>query len=340
MAVAEQKITDRYAIYNGDACEVMQKMRDGSVHLSVYSPPFGGLYVYSSDERDLSNCLDYKQFFEMYEFFVRELGRLTMPGRISAVHAMDIPSGNCGTDYLTDFPGDIIRLHEKHGWRYIGRHVIWKEPLAVRNRTMAKNLAHKTIVEDSSRASLASADYLLLFRNKGVNPVPIAHPTGLMGYAGERKIPANLLRYRGWTGNQIQNRYSHWIWRQYASSFWDDIRISKVLPFKEARESEDEKHVHPLQLDVIERVVILRSNPGEVVLTPFMGVGSEVCGAIEHRRRAVGIELKPSYYRQAVKNVDVVDAQGLAVVKSELLPFEDEEMLDEDAELEDEPVTA
>lgn len=338
MAVAQQKITDRYAIYNGDACPVMGKLPSGSIHLTVYSPPFGGLFQYSSDERDLSNCLDYGQFFEMYEFFVREITRITMPGRMTAVHSMDIPSGNCGTDYLIDFPGDIIRLHEKHGWKYIGRHAIWKEPLAVRNRTMAKNLAHKTIVEDSSRASLASADYLLLFRNKGVNPIPIAHPTGLMGYAGSRQIPAHLLRYRGWKGNQIQNRYSHWIWRQYASSFWDDIRIAKVLPFKAARDSNDEKHIHALQLDVIERVCILRSNPGETVLTPFMGVGSEVCGALEHGRKAIGVELKPSYYRQAVKNIENVAEHGLGEVKSEMLPFEAEEEMD--AELEDEPITA
>jgi len=216
---------------------------------------------------------------------------------------MDIPSGNCGTDYLTDFPGDIIRLHEREGFRYIARYAVWKEPLGVRNRTMAKNLAHKTIVEDSSRCSVASADYLLVFRKKGENKVPIAHPTGLMEYAGERKHPHELMKFRGWTGNQIENRYSHWIWRQYASAFWDDVRISRVLPFKAARDSEDEKHVHPLQLDVIDRVITLWSNPGETVITPFMGVGSEVYSAVRMGRRGIGMELKPSYYRQAVKNV-------------------------------------
>ena len=303
MAVMDQKITDRFAIYNGDCVEVMQSLPAEKVHLSIYSPPFGGLYHYSSSERDLSNCKDYTQFFEHYAFVVRELFRLTVPGRMTAVHCMDVPSGNSGTDYLIDFPGDIIRLHEKEGWRYIARYAIWKEPLAVRNRTMAKNLAHKTIVDDSSRCSVASADYLLVFRKKGQNPIPIAHPYGLMEYAGERKMPAELLPYRGWTGKQIENRYSHWIWRQYASAFWDDIRLGRVLPFKPARDQEDEKHVHPLQLDVIDRVMVLWSNPGETVLTPFMGVGSEVYGALCAGRKAIGVELKPSYYRQAEKNV-------------------------------------
>jgi len=303
MAVGDQEVTDRYAIYLGDCIDTMRTLPDEKIHLSIYSPPFCGLYQYSSNERDLSNCRNYEEFFEHYTFVVRELFRLTLPGRMTAVHCMDIPSGNCGTDYLTDFPGDIIRLHEREGFRYIARYAVWKEPLGVRNRTMAKNLAHKTIVEDSSRCSVASADYLLVFRKKGENKVPIAHPTGLMEYAGERKHPHELMKFRGWTGNQIENRYSHWIWRQYASAFWDDVRISRVLPFKAARDSEDEKHVHPLQLDVIDRVITLWSNPGETVITPFMGVGSEVYSAVRMGRRGIGMELKPSYYRQAVKNV-------------------------------------
>lgn len=303
MAVLEQKISEQYALYNGDCIEVMQTFPAESIHLSLYSPPFGGLYNYSSSERDLSNCTDYAQFFEHYAFVVREVARLTMPGRMSAVHCMDVPSGNSGTDYLIDFPGDIIRLHEKEGFHYIARYAIWKEPLGVRNRTMAKNLAHKTIVDDSSRCSVASADWLLVFRRKGENKIPIAHPTGLLNYAGERKMPADVLPYRGWQGNQIENRYSHWIWRQYASAFWDDVRIGRVLPFKQGKDEDDEKHVHPLQLDVIERVITLWSNPGEIVLSPFAGVGSEVYGAVCLARRGVGMELKPSYYRQMVKNM-------------------------------------
>jgi DNA modification methylase len=303
VAVTDQEITDEYALYLGDCCEVMPTFPDGSVHLSLYSPPFGGLYNYSSSTRDLSNCRNYEEFFDHYRFVVDELFRITMPGRLTGVHCMDVPTGNTGTDGLRDFPGDIIRMHEEIGFKYVARYHIWKEPLGVRNRTMAKNLAHKTVVDDSSRCSVASADYLLMFRRKGENPVPIAHPRGLTSYAGERQIPADLMEFRAWDGNQIENRYSHWIWRQYASAFWDDIRIDRVLPYKETKDIDDERHVHPLQLDVIDRCLQLWSNPGETVFTPFMGVGSEVYGAVAASRLGVGVELKKPYYDQATRNV-------------------------------------
>ena len=203
---------------------------------------------------------------------------------------------------LTDFPGDIIRAHELIGFKYVARYSVWKEPLGVRRRTMAKGLSHKQIVADSSLCECAGADYMLGFRKKGENKVPIVHPTGLDNYAGERQMPAELHKYRGWTGKQTENRYSHWIWRQYASAFWDDVRIGRVLPYKESRDPDDERHVHPLQLDVFERTCSLWANPGEVVFTPFMGVGSEVYGAVINGRKGVGIELKESYYRQAEKN--------------------------------------
>jgi len=305
MAVKDQTITDKFAIYNGDCIEVMQDMPDASIGLSIYSPPFGGLYHYSSDQRDLSNSDDYDGFLEHYGFVVSELARITMPGRITAVHCMDIPRSNSGTDSLMDFPGDIIRLHEKHGWRYTGRRMIWKEPLAVRLRTMQKNLAHNSLCEDSIDCGVASGDQLLTFRRVGKNPVPVQHPVGLLEYAGERKIPHDVMSYRGWTGKQTENRYSHWIWRQYADCMWDDIRMQRVLPFREARETDDEKHVHPLQLDVIDRCVVLFSNPNEIVFTPFMGVGSEVYSPVMLGRRGVGVELKTSYYRQALKNVEL-----------------------------------
>jgi DNA modification methylase len=303
MAVTDQIVTDKYVLYNGDCMEVMPALPKESIDLSIYSPPFGGLYHYSSSERDLSNCKDYADFFLHYEFIIKELFRLTKPGRMTAVHCMDIPSGNSGIDHLTDFPGDIIRIHKNIGFNYIARYCVWKEPLRVRNRTMAKNLAHKTIVEDSSRCANAAADYLLVFRRGGENKVPIEHLTGFIDYIGAREVPHDLRTYRGYNGNQIENRYSHWIWRQYASAFWDDIRHDRVLPFRESREHEDEKHVHPLQLDIIDRIVVLWSNPGEIVLTPFMGVGSEVYSALCANRKAIGIELKSSYYRQALKNI-------------------------------------
>ena len=309
--MAEQLITERYAVYQDDCCEVMPQLPSGSVHLSLYSPPFAGLYHYSSSPRDLSNSRSYEEFMGHYAFVVGEIARLTMPGRMTAVHCMDVPSGNSGHDHLRDFPGDIIRLHEQFGFRYTARHCIWKEPLGVRNRTLAKHLAHRTIVDDSTLSGPAGADYLLLFRLDGDNPVPVAHPRGLTEYAGERQIPADVMRFRSWDGNQIENRYSHWIWRQYASSFWDDIRLERVLPFRESREDEDEKHVHPLQLDVIDRALVLYSNPDETVLTPFMGVGSEVYAAVRAGRRAIGVELKETYYRQAVKNLETADMDAL-----------------------------
>lgn len=322
MAVTEQLITADYAIWNGDCIEVMSDIPDNSIHFSIYSPPFatstGGLYTYSSNERDLSNCSTYTQFFEHYDYVVAALGRITMPGRLTAVHCTDIPSGNSGQDYLIDFPGDIIRLHERHGFHLITRHAIWKEPLWVRNRTLTKSLAHRTIVDDAAYAGVASADQLLMFRKHGDNPVPIAHPTGLHEYAGESPVPHDVLHYRGHKGKQTENRFSHWIWRQYASSIWDDVRMGRVLPFQQAKEDEDEKHVHPLQLDVIDRAIALRSNPGERVFTPFMGVGSEVYGAVMAGRLGMGVELKPSYYRQAVKNLAVAKTERKAMQQSEL----------------------
>lgn len=308
--VQDQALADSYALYNGDCIDVMRWLPDESIHLSVYSPPFAGLYHYSSSERDLSNARTYDEFLDHYSYVVRELHRVTLPGRISAVHCMDIPRSNTGRgDALMDFPGDIIRLHEQHGWHYAARHHVWKEPLTVRNRTMKKDLAHRTIVDDSALCGVASADYLLLFRRSGTNPIPITHEHGLTEYAGAREVPAELHRYKGWTGKQTENRYSHWIWRQYASAFWDDVRLDHVLPYREARDSEDEKHVHPLQLDAIHRVLQLRSNPGERVLTPFMGVGSEVYETVRTGRQGIGAELKPSYYRQAVKNLASLDDQ-------------------------------
>lgn len=321
MAVREQKVTDRYAVYCSDSMEVMPTLPGGKVHLSVYSPPFGGLYHYSSSERDLSNCDSYEDFFNQYAFFIREIFRLTMPGRMSAVHCADIPSGNTGNDHLVDFTGDVIRAHQAEGWLYVARYAVWKEPFGVRLRTMAKGLQHKTIVEDASRCTNAAADYLVVFRKPGDNPVPIAHPEGLnmYEYAGARQIPPELRPHRDWKGSQIENRYSHWVWRQYASAFWDDIRLDRVLPYQASRDEEDEKHVHPLQLDVIERIIILWSNPGEIVLTPFMGVGSEVYAALNLGRKGLGIELKPSYYAQALKNLDSIDDRNEQLSLADML---------------------
>ena len=315
MACLDQVQTDSYAIFNGDSAEVLQTLPDETIGLSVYSPPFateggGCLYNYSSSVRDLSNARTYDEFFVHYGFIVEQITRLTIPGRLSLVHCMDVPKAGANICGYTDFPGDIIKLHERLGWEMLPRICIWKEPLAVRNRTMSKALAHRQVCEDATLVNVASADYLIPFRKRGVNPIPVTHEDGLHEYFGEREIPEELHRYKCWTGKQTENRFSHWIWRHYESAFWDDIRLDNVLPYKESKDKDDERQQHPLQLDVIQRSVQMWSNPGEVVLTPFMGVGSEVYGAVSLGRKGVGIELKPSYFRQAVKNLESLERRS------------------------------
>lgn len=317
--VLAQAVTDQYAIYNADCMDVLAEIPANSIHGSIYSPPFTGLYRYSSNDRDLSNARDDVEFQMHYGFVIDEIHRITLPGRTTGVHVAPVPSGNTGKDALSDFPGDAIRLHQQRGWDWVARHVIWKEPLAVRNRTMAKNLAHKTIIDDAAYAGVAAADELLIFRKRGASEKPITHPTGLHEYAGSEPMPGELMKYRGWDGAQTGNKYSHWIWRRYASSIWDDIRIDRVLPFRDAKDEDDEKHVHPLQLDVIARYLQLRTLPGERVLTPFMGVGSEVYETVRQGRYGVGVELKPSYYTQAVRNLEAVDRADIAQATLDLM---------------------
>jgi DNA modification methylase len=313
MKVKDQIITENYATYCGDCMDVVKTLESNSVHLSVYSPPFAGLYNYSSDHRDFSNCESKEQFLEQYEFLISEIARTTMPGRISAVHVTDVHDNN---GRLWDFPGEVIKLHEKHGMQYHNRITIWKEPLKVRMRTMVKSLMHKLIVEDSSQCFPAMPDYVLIFKKKGENKIPIEHPNGLNDFEyfgttpfldAHKETYGNYKEFRkkwqAFNGSASENKLSHLTWQRYASSVWDDIRIDNVLPFKDSKDPEDEKHVHPLQLDVIDRLVYLYSNPGEVVLTPFMGVGSEVFSAVSLGRKAIGIELKDSYYKQAKQNL-------------------------------------
>ena len=312
MALKTQVITDEYALYNGDCCEVIKTIPSESIHMSIYSPPFaidsatgggGALYNYSSSDRDFSNSRTYREFFEHYEFLVSEIARVTIPGRISAVHCTDIPLDGANLCGYSDFPGDIIRLHQKLGFEYLPRICIWKEPLGVRNRTMAKALTHRQIVEDATLTNVACGDYLIPFRKKGTNPIPVTHENGFLRYCGERKIPKDVQHLRGYKGKQTENRFSHWIWRQYASCFWDDIRLNRVLDYKPARDKGDERHQHPLQLDVIERAVEMWTNPGEKILSPFSGVGSEIYGAVINGRKGIGIELKSSYFNQAIRNL-------------------------------------
>jgi len=313
MPVSDQIITDDYAIYNGDCVDVIADMPSNSMDMAVYSPPFAGLFQYSGDERDMSNNYTFDGFYQQYGFLVRELYRVTKPGRINAVHCMDISMGYDGSKH--DLPGRIIKLHEEAGFQFMGRVLKWNEPLAVRLRTMVKSLAHITIVDDSSRSSVADADYILFFRKGGENKVPVTHPNGFLRYFGSDPMPPECLEQRGFVGDQKKNRFSQNVWRRYASSIWMDIRASNdqlcgdglkaraVVDDGNAREPDDIKHVHPLMLDIIHRCVELYSNPGETVFTPFMGVGSEVYSPVYLGRRGVGVELKSSYYRQAAKNI-------------------------------------
>ena len=316
--VKDQIVSERYAIYNADCMDVIRTLDDMSIDLSVYSPPFAGLYNYSSDHRDMSNCETKEQFLEQYEFLIKEVARVTKPGRISAVHVTDVHDNTCR---LWDFPHEVIRLHEKYGFEYRNRITIWKEPLKVRMRTMVQSLMHKFIVEDSTKCFTAMPDYVLVFTKKGENQVPVTHPFGINHYAGEIPILPNILRAWNNANNTSYNsdqlwehlnaknetekitKLNHYIWQRYASSVWDDIRIDNVLPFRDSKEENDEKHVHPLQLDVIDRLVELYSNPDEVVFTPFMGVGSEVYSPVSMGRKAIGIELKDSYFKQAIQNL-------------------------------------
>ena len=300
MAIERQEITDRYAIYQGDCIEVMPNIKSNSIHLSVYSPPFAGLYTYSSSEHDMSNCRDHVAFMRHYGFLVAEIARTTMPGRCSVVHCMDVPRPG---QLLHDFPGDIIKLHAEHGMDFQSRFMVWKEPLSVAIRTRALHLTHRQLAKDSTITGNAGADHVLVFRKRGENAIPVSHDGGLSVYAGAQEVPPDLVAtYRNWPDPRT-NKLSQWIWQQYASSMWYDIRMNRVLPYRAARDPDDEKHCHPLQLDVIDRCVALRSNLGEIVLTPFMGVGSEVYGPLMMGRRGIGIELKGTYFNQAMKNV-------------------------------------
>lgn len=294
--IKEQVITDRYALYNSDCMYVLPTIEDRSIDLSIYSPPFAGLYNYSSSENDFSNCESKEQFMQQYEFLIKEISRVTKPGRISAVHVADI-MGKDGDIGEFDFPHEVKKLHKKYDFKCRNIITIWKEPLKVRMRTMVRSLMHKLIVEDSTECFTAMPDYVLIFKKNGVNEVPVTHPFGLTHYAGANPILPEMSekygtyeqlkeKYKNWKDPKT-NKHSHIIWQRYASSVWDDIRINEVLQYKESKDEDDEKHVHPLQLDVIDRLIELYSNPNEVILTPFAGVGSEIYSPVSMGRTAI-----------------------------------------------------
>jgi DNA modification methylase len=330
----EQKITEDYAIYNSDCMEVIKEMPNKSIDLSVYSPPFASLYTYSSSERDMSNVSSVEEFTTQFEFLVKEMSRVTKAGRINAIHITDICDVS-GT--LADFPNEVIKLYKKHGFEFKNRITVWKEPLKVRIRTMVQSLMHKYIVEDSTKCFTANPDYILVFKKKGENKVPVTNPCGLNHYAGEIPILPNMLRAYNNANNSKLNademwehmnsinesdkvtKLNHYVWQRYASSVWDDIREGNCLEYKTSKDDEDGKHVTPTQLDVIDRLIELYSNEGETIFTPFMGCGTEVYSAVSMNRKAIGIELKDSYYKQAIINMSLANKRFTEKAKQEIL---------------------
>ena len=277
MDCINQVITDRYALYNGDSAEILQSIPDGSVHYEIYSPPFASLYTYSNSERDLGNCRTTEEFYSQFAFIAEELFRVLMPGRLMSVHCMDLPLSKerDGVIGIRDFRGELIRLFQGCGFVLHSQVCIWKDPVTAMQRTKALGLLHKQLKKDSAMSRQGIPDYLVTMRKPGDNPEPVAHTN--------ESFPVS-------------------VWQRYASPVWMDINPSDTLQKESAREEKDERHICPLQLGVIRRAVNLWTNPGDVVLTPFLGIGSEAVVALQHGRRAIGIELKQSYYAQAVKN--------------------------------------
>lgn len=279
MKVLNQVIKDRYALYNGDSAEVMQGLPSDSMDYSIFSPPFESLYTYSDSDRDLGNCRNEEEFYQQFDFIAKELYRIIKPGRLISVHCMDLPASlnNDGFIGLKDFPGKLIKVFEKVGFIYHSRVTIWKDPVVAMQRTKALGLLHKQIKKDSAMCRQGIADYIITLRKPGENKERISHTN--------ETFPVEK-------------------WQQYASPVWMDINQSNTLNRKSARDERDEKHICPLQLDVIERCIELWTNEGDTVFTPFLGIGSEAYQALKMNRNAVGIELKESYFEQAVKNCE------------------------------------
>ena len=283
ITVIDQVVTDRYALYNGDSTEILKGIPTGSIHYSIFSPPFASLYTYSNSERDLGNCRTTTEFYQQFKFIVEELYRVLMDGRLISFHCMDLPLSKerDGIIGIRDFRGELIKLFEDCGFVLHSQVCIWKDPVTAMQRTKAIGLLHKQLKKDSCMSRQGIPDYLVTMRKPGANPEPVHHTND--------SFPVE-------------------IWQRYASPVWMDINPSDTLQASSARDEKDERHICPLQLTVIRRALNLWTNPGDTVLTPFLGIGSEAYVALELGRRAIGIELKPSYYQQAVKNCGSVTA--------------------------------
>jgi DNA modification methylase len=284
MKVLNQKITDKYSLYHGDSCEVIKSLPDCSIHYSIFSPPFASLYVYSNSERDMGNSKDHAEFYEHFKFLVKDLFRVTMTGRLLSFHCMNLPTSKTHDGFIgiRDFRGELIKMFLEAGWIYHSEVCIWKNPVTAMQRTKALGLLHKQIKKDSCMGRQGIPDYLVTMRKPGDNPERVTHTN--------ESFPVQL-------------------WQQYASPVWMDINPSKTLQRTSARDEKDERHICPLQLEVIERAMKLWTNPNDIVLSPFAGIGSEGYISLQMSRRFIGIELKDSYYKQACANLHNVTSQ-------------------------------
>jgi hypothetical protein len=307
MDILDQHITDDYAIYHGDTVDVAKALPDNSTHMSVFSPPFETLYTYSNSDRDMGNSVDSGQFWQHYRFLIIEQFRVMMPGRIVAIHCMNLPTSKAHDGYIgiRDFRGEIIRAYQESGFIYHSEVCIWKDPVVAMQRTKALGLLHKQLIKDSAMSRQGIPDYLVVMRKPGNNPEPVQ---GALDHFVGEDVPDNFrpVEYddgrRAWTmGNDSATPID--IWQRYASPIWMDIRQTHTLQYQTARDYDDERHICPLQLDVIERAIQLWSNPGDTVWSPFMGIASEGYVAVQQGRKFIGAELKASYYALARRNM-------------------------------------
>lgn len=280
MNVLEQVIENRYALYNGDSCEIAKAIPDNSIHYTIFSPPFASLYTYSNSDRDMGNSKGDDEFYNHFSFLAKELYRVTMPGRLLSFHCMDLPlmKERDGVIGLKDFPAIIRQIFEDCGFIYHSKVTIWKNPVTEMQRTKALGLLHKQIRKDSTMNRQGIPDYIITLRKPGENPERVSHT--------HESFPVN-------------------VWQNYASPVWMDIRQSDTLQKKSARDDKDERHICPLQLEVIQRCIELWTNPNDIVLDPFAGIGSVPYTAVKMGRRGIGVELKESYYNQAVNNLEI-----------------------------------